>query len=151
MLSCKSPPTIQFGKWFRHALPKLLRQPRIAPNSGLVSSKFSFQHHSDIGFSHVHVRDPNTPMNRAVTPTIIKGGCDLAYIMPNTSVPITTVSAALEYKACLQALAPSAQFLMTLYLHPSLTAATIAEAAAAGIVGVKAYPAGSSAKSTLIN
>ena len=31
---------------------------------------------------------------------------------------------------------------MTLYLHSSITAQTIADAAAAGIVGVKAYPAG---------
>ncbi|KAJ8604276.1 hypothetical protein MRB53_041874 [Persea americana] len=33
-------------------------------------------------------------------------------------------------------------FLMSLYLHSSITPATIAEAAAAGIAGVKSYPAG---------
>jgi dihydroorotase len=31
---------------------------------------------------------------------------------------------------------------MTLYLHPSITPTTIADAAAAGIIGVKAYPRG---------
>ena len=56
--------------------------------------------------------------------------------------PITTVAAALDYRARLQALAPDVTFLMTLYLHPSITPAVIAEAAAAGIAGVKAYPRG---------
>jgi dihydroorotase len=61
---------------------------------------------------------------------------------PNLQPPITTVAAALSYRERLQALAPHVTFLMTLYLHPSITPAHIAEAAAAGIVGVKAYPVG---------
>jgi dihydroorotase len=52
------------------------------------------------------------------------------------------VKAALDYRDRLQPLAPDVTFLMTLYLHQSITPATIAEAAQAGIVGVKAYPAG---------
>lgn len=66
--------------------------------------------------------------------------------------PITTVAAARAYRERLLAISaasanPAAPvtFLMTLYLHPSLTAAEIEAAARdreAGIVGVKAYPAG---------
>ena len=62
--------------------------------------------------------------------------------MPNLIPPLTTVSAVLDYKSRLQTLAPDVEFLMTLYLHPSLTPETIEEAARAGIRGVKAYPAG---------
>lgn len=61
---------------------------------------------------------------------------------PNLQPPVTTVAAALSYRERLQALAPDVVFLLTLYLHSSITPAHIAEAAAAGIVGVKAYPAG---------
>lgn len=61
---------------------------------------------------------------------------------PNLQPPITTLAAALSYRERLQALAPTVTFLMTLYLHSSMTLAHIAEAAAAGIAGVKAYPMG---------
>lgn len=56
--------------------------------------------------------------------------------------PITTVAAAVSYRDRLQALAPDVNFLMTLYLHPSITPSTIADAAVSGITGVKVYPAG---------
>jgi dihydroorotase len=52
------------------------------------------------------------------------------------------VAAALSYRDRLQSLAPDVTFLMTLYLNKSTTPTTIAEAAQAGIVGLKAYPAG---------
>lgn len=42
---------------------------------------------------------------------------------------------ALEYKQRLQALDPSVEYLMTLYLTPDITPETIAEAAKVGIVG----------------
>ena len=61
---------------------------------------------------------------------------------PNLSPPITTVAAALAYREKLQALEPNVQFLMTLYLHPSITPSVIAEASKAGITGVKLYPTG---------
>lgn len=63
-------------------------------------------------------------------------------LQPNLQPPITTVAAALAYKSQLQALAPSVTFLMTLYMDPSITPTVIAEAARAGISGVKVYPAG---------
>ena len=50
--------------------------------------------------------------------------------------------AALAYRARLQALEPNVTFLMSLYLHPDITPSTIKEAKAAGITGVKSYPAG---------
>lgn len=52
------------------------------------------------------------------------------------------MAAALSYRDRLQSLAPDVTFLMTLYLNKSTTPTTIAEAAQAGIVGLKAYPAG---------
>lgn len=52
------------------------------------------------------------------------------------------MEAAVAYRNQLQQLDPDVTYLMTLYLHQSITPATIAEAARAGIVGVKAYPAG---------
>jgi dihydroorotase len=61
---------------------------------------------------------------------------------PNLIPPITTVEAALSYKSCLEALAPNVKFLMSLYLHPSISPATIKAAKAASITGVKSYPAG---------
>lgn len=64
------------------------------------------------------------------------------YVMPNLTPPITTVAAALAYQKQLQSLSPTTTFLMTLYLHPAITSATIAEAAAVGIKGVKLYPQG---------
>ena len=62
--------------------------------------------------------------------------------MPNLVPPITTVKQALDYRDKLRALEPNVEFLMTLYLHESMTVDTIIEAKRAGIVGVKSYPAG---------
>jgi dihydroorotase len=56
--------------------------------------------------------------------------------------PITTVEQALAYKQRLSAIEPNVTYLMSLYLHPSITPSTIAAAAAAGITSVKSYPAG---------
>ncbi|KFY42095.1 hypothetical protein V495_04673 [Pseudogymnoascus sp. VKM F-4514 (FW-929)] len=89
---------------------------------------------------HVHLRDGAT--KNLVVPSIRDGGVNCVMVMPNLVPPITTVSHALEYQKSLQALAPKVTFLMSLYLHPSVTPATIAEAAAAGIKNVKSYPAG---------
>lgn len=81
-------------------------------------------------------------MMRLVTPTIRQGGVDTVMVMPNLVPPITTVAHALEYQKSLQALEPNVRFLMSLYLHESITPVTIAEAKAAGILNVKSYPAG---------
>lgn len=56
--------------------------------------------------------------------------------------PITTVQRALDYKKSLEALEPNVTYLMSLYLHESITPETVKEAAAAGITGIKSYPAG---------
>ncbi|KAF2090895.1 Dihydroorotase [Saccharata proteae CBS 121410] len=87
---------------------------------------------------HVHLRDG--PMCELVTPTIRQGGVNT--VMPNLVPPITTVAACLAYKTRLERLEPNVTFLMSLYLHPDITPATIHEAAAAGITNVKSYPAG---------
>ena len=57
--------------------------------------------------------------------------------MPNLVPPITTVKQALDYRSKLQALEPNVDFLMSLYLHESMTVETIIEAKRAGISGVK--------------
>ena len=49
---------------------------------------------------------------------------------------------AMTYLAQLQSLAPSIQFLPSLYLNSALTPAIIRDAHASGIVGVKSYPRG---------
>ena len=89
---------------------------------------------------HVHLRDG--AMMKAVTPTIRKGGVDVAYVMPNLVPPLTTGSAVLAYKQRLLDQDPSVNYLMTLYLHQSISPAVIRGAKAQGIVGVKSYPAG---------
>ncbi|KAI9883858.1 MAG: hypothetical protein M1823_004369 [Watsoniomyces obsoletus] len=89
---------------------------------------------------HVHLRDG--AMSHLVVPTIRKGGVNTVYVMPNLSPPLITVEAVLSYKTRLQAIDPSIKYLMTLYLHPSLTPQIIRDAKIHGIVGVKWYPAG---------
>jgi len=89
---------------------------------------------------HVHLRQD--AMMELVTPTITPSGIDTVFVMPNLIPPITTVQRALEYKSQLQILSPSTTFLMSLYLHPSITRETVKEAKKAGIVGIKSYPAG---------
>ena len=89
---------------------------------------------------HVHLRDGD--MMQAIVPTIRKGGVDTVFVMPNLVPPITAVSHALDYKSRLQQLAPDVNFLMSLFLHASITPDVIREAKAAGIAGVKSYPAG---------
>ncbi|KAI9642888.1 dihydroorotase [Ciborinia camelliae] len=91
---------------------------------------------------HVHLRDGK--MMETVVPTVRMGGVNTVYVMPNLVPPITTVSAALAYKERLQAIEPKVDYLMTLYLHESITPETVREAKKAGIVGIKSYPAGSS-------
>jgi len=81
-------------------------------------------------------------MMQLVTPTIRKGGVNTVYVMPNLQPPVTTVQRALEYKKELENLEPNVQFLMSMYLHESMTPETIIEAKKHGITGVKSYPAG---------
>ncbi|KAJ7117341.1 hypothetical protein C8R43DRAFT_1137638 [Mycena crocata] len=89
---------------------------------------------------HVHLRQGK--MAALVTPHIRKGGFTLAYVMPNLKPPITTTAQALAYKAELEAIDPTVEYLMTLYLSPDLTPEEIVKAKEAGIAGVKSYPRG---------
>ena len=56
--------------------------------------------------------------------------------------PITTVDQALQYKKRLHAIEPNVTYLMSLYLHESVTPDVIVDAKRQGIYGVKSYPAG---------
>ncbi|KAL9032651.1 MAG: hypothetical protein Q9180_006380 [Flavoplaca navasiana] len=90
---------------------------------------------------HCHLRQD--AMMHLVTPYIEKGGCDTALVMPNLQPPITQVSQALAYHEALSRIAPGVKFLMTLYLHPTVTPDVIAAAGQSKIVyGVNLYPAG---------
>ncbi len=89
---------------------------------------------------HVHLRQAE--MMELTVPQIRKGGVDTVFVMPNLQPPITSVAQALEYKTRLQAIDGEVQYLMSLFLHPSVTPRVIAEAAAAGITGIKMYPQG---------
>ena len=84
---------------------------------------------------HVHLRDG--AMAEAVTPTIRQGGVDVVYVMPNLVPPVTTVAAALAYKERLQKIDSSITYMMTLYLHESITPDVVREAKKAGIAGIK--------------
>lgn len=65
------------------------------------------------------------------------------HTQPNLVPPVVTVEEALAYHARIAALDPATRYLMTLYLSPEITPATIAAAAKSGIVaGVKSYPKG---------
>lgn len=107
---------------------------------------------------HTHLRQDE--LMKLVTPHVKQGGMSLAYVMvqlfpsqykcctlmtygqPNLSPPITTVDMAIAYRAQLEAIEPSVQFMMTLFLSPSLTPDEIIKAKQAGIAGVKSYPRG---------
>ncbi|KAI0850398.1 Dihydroorotase [Daldinia vernicosa] len=89
---------------------------------------------------HVHLRQGE--LMELMVPTVRQGGVDTVFVMPNLIPPLTTVEQVLEYRSKLQAIAPDVNFLMSLFLHPSVTPDVIAQAAAAGITGVKMYPQG---------
>ncbi|KAI5464515.1 hypothetical protein BGZ63DRAFT_154205 [Mariannaea sp. PMI_226] len=89
---------------------------------------------------HVHLRQAG--LMELVTPTVLQGGVDTVFVMPNLLPPLTAVEQVIDYKAKLQAISPEVHYLMSLYLHPSITPDVIAEAAKAGIAGVKLYPQG---------
>jgi dihydroorotase len=65
--------------------------------------------------------------------------------------PVTTVDQCLAYRDRLQAIEPKVEFLMSLYLHESITPEVIREAKKAGIVGVKSYPAGVTTVSSAVD
>lgn len=89
---------------------------------------------------HVHLRDG--AMTELVVPTIRKGGVNMVYVMPNLVPPITTVRHALDYQRRLEELEPDVTFLMSLYLHPTITPEIVRKAKNAGVTGIKSYPHG---------
>ncbi|KAI0891110.1 amidohydrolase 2 [Annulohypoxylon nitens] len=89
---------------------------------------------------HVHLRQGE--LMELMVPTVRQGGVDTAFVMPNLVPPLTTVEQVLDYQSKLRAIAKDVNFLMSLFLHPSITPEVIAQAAAAGVTGVKMYPQG---------
>lgn len=97
---------------------------------------------------HCHFRD-----QEALTTTVPHSArCfGRAIVMPNLRPPVTTVAAALDYRARIMATLPAAnafQPLMTLYLTDTLPLAEIDRAAASTeVAAVKYYPAGATTNS----
>ena len=95
---------------------------------------------------HIHLRDgavlPHTVGDAART-------FGRAIIMPNLVPPVTTATDATAYRERILAAAKGTAFepLMTLYLTESMTAQTIRDARAAGVVAAKLYPAGATTNS----
>lgn len=89
---------------------------------------------------HVHLRQGE--LMDLVVPTLRSGGVDTAFVMPNLVPPLTSVEQVLKYQSQLHAITKDVHFLMSLFLHPSVTPEVIAAAKAAGIAGVKLYPQG---------
>ncbi|MFK8032102.1 MAG: dihydroorotase [Gammaproteobacteria bacterium] len=99
---------------------------------------------------HLHLRD-GAAMRSVVAHTADRFA--RAIVMPNLSPPVTTASAAHEYRQRILAALPndtSFNPLMALYLTPSTSAKDIADAAEAEhVIGVKWYPAGATTNSNL--
>ncbi len=97
---------------------------------------------------HLHLRDGDAL--RAVLPDTAARFAR-AIVMPNLRPPVTTVEAALRYRAeILAALGAGSRFepLMTLYLTPTTAVAEIERAAASAHVhAIKLYPAGATTNS----
>jgi dihydroorotase len=89
---------------------------------------------------HLHLRQGEMMNN--VAPLVRRGGVGRCVVMPNTTPPIATTVAALDYHEKLRTLAPDVDFMMTLYLQAELTPQEINKAAKAGVFGVKCYPRG---------
>ncbi|KAK3327144.1 hypothetical protein B0T19DRAFT_420890 [Cercophora scortea] len=97
---------------------------------------------------HVHLRNAPGPIAQLVTPTIRQAGVDCVFVMPNLAPrPVVSVAEALEYKRQLQLIDPDVTYLVSLYLHESITPDEIRAAKKAGIAGVKAYPRGATTNS----
>ncbi|KAH6627113.1 hypothetical protein B0J18DRAFT_426546 [Chaetomium sp. MPI-SDFR-AT-0129] len=97
---------------------------------------------------HVHLRNAPGPIASLVTPTIRKAGIDTVFVMPNLAPrPVVSVDEALAYKDALVQLDSGVNYLMSLYLHESITPEEIRKAKSAGVFGVKAYPRGATTNS----
>lgn len=87
---------------------------------------------------HVHLRNAPGAIATLVTPTIRRAGVDTVFVMPNLAPrPVVSVAEALEYKKALQQLDGTVTYLMSLYLHESITPDEIRLAKREGIAGVK--------------
>ena len=96
---------------------------------------------------HLHVRDGDI-LRQVVPPSARRFG--RAIIMPNLTPPVTTAAQALDYRERIRAAVPEGngfEPLMTLYLTDNTTPAMIREAASAGVVACKLYPAGATTNS----
>jgi dihydroorotase len=89
---------------------------------------------------HVHLRQGE--MLQQVVPLTVAGGVGRCLVMPNTNPPVTTRDGLRAYRQALDACGTNLDFLMSLYLHPSLDPAVLHAAKEEGAVAVKYYPQG---------
>jgi len=90
---------------------------------------------------HVHLRQD--AVMHAVVPSIRKGGVSRVLVMPNLSPPVTSAAAAKTYWEQRKRIDPHVEYLMTLFLSPSITVEDLKKAKEeANVMGVKSYPRG---------
>lgn len=89
---------------------------------------------------HVHLRQGE--MMEAVAPSITQGGVTRVLVMPNLTPPISSISQAVAYRSDLIKLNPDVEYLMTLYLSPSISIEELRLAEQNHVVGIKSYPKG---------
>lgn len=88
---------------------------------------------------HVHLRQDD--LMRRVAPYSAKY-CSDVVAMPNTLPAITNAKEAMAYRrACVEALGPNCNPIITIKLTPKTTPKDIVEAAEAGVKAIKCYPA----------
>jgi dihydroorotase len=96
---------------------------------------------------HLHLRD-GAPLASVLPYTVRQFG--RAIVMPNLRPPVTTTSQALDYRERILAVRPAGsdfEPLMTLYLTDRTPPEQVRRAKAAGVVGLKLYPAGATTNS----
>ena len=89
---------------------------------------------------HVHLRQGE--MMEAVAPSITQGGVTRVLVMPNLTPPISSIAQAVAYRSDLIKLNPDVEYLMTLYLSPSISIEELRLAKQNHVVGIKSYPKG---------
>lgn len=89
---------------------------------------------------HVHLRQGE--MMKAVAPSITQGGVTRVLVMPNLTPPISSIAQAVAYRSELIKLNPDVEYLMTLYLSPSISIEELRLAKQNHVVGIKSYPKG---------
>lgn len=89
---------------------------------------------------HTHQRQED--LMQDTLPFLYQGGAGRVLVMPNLKPPLTKVDKILKYQKELKTLEPRIDYIMTLYLTPSVKIEEIKKAKENGVNNVKLYPTG---------